>query len=102
MSIVKWLLFAMEMVLLWAMCNGLFLVPGPYYGPRGEATAIVGLLAGVSEFVSGRIFQRSSAVDGHSPLPGVLTTPPVVAYVFVLLASAVFMLASTLAVSLGR
>jgi hypothetical protein len=26
----KWLLFAVEIFLLWVLCNTLFLVPGPY------------------------------------------------------------------------
>ena len=97
MNTSKWLLFAVEIYLLLAMCNGLFLVPGPYYGPRGEVTALFGLLAGVCSLLSGRIFQKLSSGGGHAPLAALLTAPPVVVYFFVLLASALAMLFAVLA-----
>ena len=56
----KWLLFAVELFLLWVLCNTLFLVPGPYYGERGVIIIAAALLATVVGWGSGRT--RADAV----------------------------------------
>jgi hypothetical protein len=43
----KWLLFAVEIFLLWVLCNTLFLVPGPYKGERGVIIIVTALPAAV-------------------------------------------------------
>lgn len=92
----KWLLFGVELFLLWVLCNTLFLVPGPYRGDRGIIIAVSALLAALVSWTSGRLFQRTSADDGPS-LSKTFSSPPVVICIFVLAVATVVMTVALLA-----
>jgi MFS superfamily sulfate permease-like transporter len=86
----KWLLFAVEIFLLWVLCNTLFLVPGPYRGDRGIIIAVSTVLAAVVAWTSGRLFQRPSP-DGSRSLGKTFSSPPVVICIFVLAVASIVM-----------
>jgi hypothetical protein len=90
----KWLLFAVEIFLLWVLCNTLFLVPGPYKGERGVIIIVAALLAAVVAWGSGRMFVPENA---PSSLPKSLSTPPAVICIFVLAVAAVVMVVAIFA-----
>jgi hypothetical protein len=94
--IVKWLLFGVELFLLWVLCNTLFLVPGPYRGERGVIIAASAVLAALAAWTSGRLFQRSST-DGSPSLGKTFSSPPVVICIFVLAVASIVMTVAILA-----
>jgi hypothetical protein len=90
----KWLLFAVEIFLLWVLCNTLFLVPGPYKGERGVIIIVAALLAGIVAWGSGKMFGSQNATPSTGKT---LTTPPAVICIFVLVIAAVVMVVAILA-----
>lgn len=70
-------LFGAELFLLSAFCNGLFLVPEPYFGQRSLYIVIAAVLATVSALAGGRIALVMSR-RGTSHPKAILTTFPVV------------------------
>jgi hypothetical protein len=88
--IFKWLLFGVEIFLLWVLCNTLFLVPGPYRGERGVIIAVATVLAALVAWTSGRLFQRPST-DGSRSLGKTFSSPPMVICIFVLAVASVVM-----------
>jgi len=90
----KWLLFMVEIFLLWVLCNTLFLVPGPYKGERGVIIIVAALLAAVAAWGSGRMFGSETAPFS---LRKTLSTPPVVICIFVLTVASVVMIVAILA-----
>lgn len=92
----KWLLFAVELFLLWVLCNTLFLVPGPYRGDRGIIIAVSAVLAALVSWASGRLFQRTSTAVAAS-LRKTFSSPPVVICIFVLVVATVVMTVAILA-----
>jgi hypothetical protein len=90
----KWLLFAVEIFLLWVLCNTLFLVPGPYKGERGVIIIVTALLAAVVAWGSGRMFGLKNT---PSSLGKTLSTPPAVICIFVLAVTAVVMVVAVVA-----
>jgi hypothetical protein len=92
----KWILFGVELFLLWVLCNTLFLVPGPYRGDRGVIIVVSALLAALVSWTSGRLFQRTSA--GSTPALGkTFSSPPVVICIFVLAVATAVMVVAILA-----
>jgi hypothetical protein len=91
----KWILFGVEIFLLWVLCNTLFLVPGPYRGDRGIIIVVSAVLAALVSWSSGRLFQRTST-DG-APLSKTFSSPPVVICIFVLVVATVVMTVAILA-----
>ena len=94
--IFKWLLFGVEIFLLWVLCNTLFLVPGPYRGERGIIIVVAAMLAALVSWTSGRLFQRAST-DGAPSLSKTFSSPPVVICTFVLAVATVVMTVALLA-----
>ncbi len=92
----KWVLFGVELFLLWVLCNTLFLVPGPYRGDRGIIIVVAAVLAALVSWTSGRLFQRTST-DGVPPLSKTFSSPPVVICIFALAVAAVVMTVTILA-----
>jgi len=92
----KWLLFGVELFLLWVLCNTLFLVPGPYRGDRGIIIVVSAVLAALVSWTSGRLFQRTST-DGAPSLGKTFSSPPVVICIFVLAVATVVMSMAILA-----
>jgi hypothetical protein len=90
----KWLLFGVEIFLLWVLCNTLFLVPGPYRGDRGIIIAVSAVLAALVSWTSGRLFQRT---DGAPSLSKTFSSPPVVICIFVLAVATIVMTVAILA-----
>lgn len=91
----KWLSFGLELFLLWVLCNSLFLVPGPYAGPRGLMIGGAALLSTGAAWISGRMFHGSG--NGSVPFRGVLSTPPAVICMFVVCVAATVMAMAVLA-----
>lgn len=91
----KWLLFALELFLLWVLCNTLFLVPGPYRGGRGIIIVSSAVLASLVSWGSGRLFQRASAEVAS--VGKTFSSPPVVICIFVLVVATVVMTVAILA-----
>jgi hypothetical protein len=94
----KWLMFVVEIFLLWVLCNTLFLVPGPYAGERGLIIAVTAPLAAAVAWTSGRLFQSSSTNESAS-LGKILSSPPVVICIFVFCVASIVMAVSVLATS---
>ncbi len=92
----KWLLFGIEIFLLWVLCNTLFLVPGSYIGERGLIIGVSALLSAVVAWTSGRMFQSTSS-DGSTSLGKTLSAPPVVICIFVLAVAGLTMAIALLA-----
>jgi hypothetical protein len=95
-SVFKWLLFGVEIFLLWVLCNTLFLVPGPYIGDRGAIIVVSAVLATLVAWTSGRLFQRTSA-DRAPSLSKTFSSPPVAICIFVLAVATVVMTVAILA-----
>jgi hypothetical protein len=85
---------AVEIFLLWVLCNTLFLVPGPYKGERGVIIIVTALLAAVVAWGSGRMFGPKNT---PSSLGKTLSTPPAVICIFVLAVTAVVMVVAVVA-----
>ena len=92
----KWILFGVEIFLLWVLCNTLFLVPGPHRGDRGIIIVVSAVLAALVSWASGRLFQRTST-DGAPSLSKTFSSPPVVICIFVLVVATVVMTVALLA-----
>src|ERR1700676_4171468 len=83
LGMLKLLLFAAELFLLLVFCNGLFLVPEPYFGKRGLYTAIAAVLASGVALAGGKISIVASA-NRTSPPGKIFTTFPVVFCIVIL------------------
>ncbi len=81
--VLKWLLFAVELFILWVLCNTLFLVPGPLVGARGLIILVAAPLAAGVAWASGRMFQILPS-DEPVRISSILSSPPVVICIFVL------------------
>ena len=62
-SFFKWLLFGLELFLLWMLFNTIFVVPGWNPGKRIKTAVVLAILSAVAAWASGRMF------GGHETKP---------------------------------
>ena len=83
-----WVLFLITLLFLWVAFNALFMVPGRHVGQYdtfGVSVAVVSIVvASLVAWASGRLFM-SARYRGKKTRSGVLSTPPMLACVAVLL-----------------
>jgi hypothetical protein len=92
----KWLLFGIEVLLVWVLCNTLFLVPIPFGAQQKLIAGAAALLSALAAWASGSISQTIATRQIRSA-PGVLSTPPVAICIFVLSVVAVIKVISVFA-----
>lgn len=80
---VKWILFAMELVLLFFANNTLFMVPERYDWFTGISVGIAITAAAICAWFSSRRFARDLC-PGRTRLKNVVMAPPNVIWVFVI------------------
>lgn len=84
MNSMKWILFAVEILFLWMFYNALLLDPFYYIGPRGVVIIVVGVLAMLCAYYSGRLFGKPPA-----SIKSLLLSPPVAILLFSFAVSAI-------------
>jgi len=84
----KWILFMGELFFLWVLCNTVFLVPGNYTWERIVMIALAALFSGGFAWFSARFFVGGSADEGSS-LGRMVSTPPSVIWIFVIVVATI-------------